>query len=220
MVKRAVLVLSLVFLSAGAGMTATLTVPPGTIFNCRLSQTLSTASNSQGQLFAATLVEPLVVSGNQIVPAGATIRGRIASLNRPGRIKGVGKMLLAPETLAFPNGQTVTINAVLLHAYGAPGARIANPEGVVRGPNAHMRDLKEVGVGIGGGGLLGTMIGGFHGAFVGGVIGGAAGLVDSFRRRGPDLTLPRGTELKFELSRQLVVTRSGIAEYDLSSRQP
>jgi len=218
MVKRFVLVLSLVILSAWAGRAATLTVSPGTVLNCRLSQTLSTALNSQGQLFAATLVEPLVVNGNQIVPAGATIRGRIASLNRPGRIKGVGKMLLAPETLAFPNGQTFTINAVLLHAYGAPGARIANAEGVVRGPDARLRDLKEVGVGIGGGGLLGTMIGGLHGAFVGGVIGGAAGLVDSLRRRGPDLTLPRGTELKFQLSRQLVVTRSGVAEYNLSSR--
>ncbi|HET7101755.1 MAG TPA: hypothetical protein VFJ52_11440 [Terriglobia bacterium] len=218
MVKRAVLVLSLFVLSTCAGMAATLTVPPGTVLNCKLSQTLSTALNTQGQLFAATLAEPLVVNGNQIVPAGATIRGRIASLNRPGRIKGVGKMLLVPETLALPNGQTFTMSAVLLHAYGAPDARIANPEGVVRGPDARMRDLKEVGVGIGGGGLLGTMIGGFHGAFVGGVIGGAAGLVDSLRRRGPDLTLPRGTELKFQLSRQLVVTRSGVAEYNLSSR--
>ena len=218
MVKRAALVLSLVLLSAWAGMAANLTVPPGTVLNCRLSQTLSTALNTQGQLFAATLAEPLVVNGNQIVPAGATIRGRIASLNRPGRIKGVGKMLLSPETLALPNGQTFTINAVLLHTYGAPGAHIANPEGVVHGPNARVRDLKEVGIGIGGGGLLGTMMGGLHGTFVGGLIGGAAGLVDSFRRRGPDLTLPRGTELKFELSRKLVVSRSGVSEFDLSSR--
>lgn len=218
MVKRAVLVLPLIFLSAWAGRAATLTVPPGTVLNCRLSQTLSTALNTQGQLFAATLVEPLVVNGNQVVPSGATIRGRIASLNRPGRIKGAGKMLLSPETLAFPNGQTFTINAVLLRAYGAPGTRIANPEGVIRGPGGRLRDLKEVGIGIGGGGLLGTMIGGFHGAFIGGLIGGTAGLVDSLRRRGPDLTLPRGMELKFQLNRQLVVTRSGIAEYDLSSR--
>lgn len=169
-------------------------------------------------MFAATLAEPLIVNNTQIVPAGATIRGRIGSLVRPGYIKGVGKMLLVPETLAFPNGQTFTLNAVLLEEYGAPGARIANPEGVVRGPDARMRDLKEVGIGIGGGGLIGTIFGGFHGGFLGGVIGGTAGLVDSFRRRGPDLTLPRGTEHKFQLSGQLVVTSTGIAEYNLSSR--
>lgn len=218
MVKRAALVVSLLILSAWAGAAATLTVPPGTILNCKLSETLSTSSNSQGQLFAATLAEPVLVNGSQVVPAGATIRGRIASLSRPGRIKGAGKMLLVPETLAFPNGQTFAVNGVLLQAYGVPGARIANAEGMVRGPDARMRDIKEVGIGIGGGGALGTMIGGLHGAFIGGVIGGAAGLVDSFRRRGPDLTLPRGTELKFQLNRQLVVTRAGVAEYNLSSR--
>ena len=218
MVKRAFLVASLVILSAWAGMAATLTVPPGTVLDTKLSQTLSTALNTQGQLFAAVLSEPVVVNGNQIVPAGATIRGRIAVLSRPGRIKGAGKMLLVPETLAFPNGQTFTINAVLLHAYGAPGARIANAEGVIQGPTGRMRDVKEVGIGIGGGGLLGTMIGGAHGAFIGGLIGGTAGLVDSFRRRGPDLMLPSGTELKFELNRELAVTRPEVVEYKLSSR--
>ncbi|TAM83627.1 MAG: hypothetical protein EPN47_05825 [Acidobacteria bacterium] len=218
MVKRTVLAVSFVILSAWAGRAADLTVPPGSVLNCRLSQTLSTATNIQGQMFVATVAEPLIVNGTSIVPEGAMLRGRIGSLDRPGHIKGVGKMLLVPETLAFPNGQTFTVNAVLLEEYGAPGTRIANPEGVVRGPDARMRDLKEVGIGIGGGGLIGTMFGGLHGAFVGGVIGGAAGLVDSFRRRGPDLTLPRGTELKFQLNRQLVVTRTGIAEYNLSSR--
>ena len=218
MVKRAVLVASLVILSAWAGVAATLTVPPGTVLDTKLSETLSTALNTQGQLFAAVLSEPVVVNGTQIVPAGATIRGRIAVLNRPGHIKGAGKMLLVPETLVFPNGQTFTINAVLLHAYGAPGARIANAEGVMQGPTGRMRDVKEVGIGIGGGGLLGTIIGGAHGAFIGGLIGGTAGLVDSFRRRGPDLTLPSGTELKFELNRELAVTRPGVAEYKLSSR--
>ncbi|HET9178531.1 MAG TPA: hypothetical protein VFQ24_09270 [Terriglobia bacterium] len=218
MVTRAALVVSLIILSAWAVLAADLTVPPGTVLNCRLSETLSTATNLQGQLFAAALAEPLVVNGAQIVPAGATIRGRIGSLSRPGRIRGVGEILLVPETLAFPNGQTFTVNAVLLEEYGAPGARIASPEGVVRGPNAVMRDLKEIGIGIGGGGLLGTMLGGLHGTLVGGVIGGAAGLADTFTRRGPDLTLPRGTELKFQLNRQLVVARAGVAEFDLSSR--
>jgi hypothetical protein len=218
MVKRAVLVVSLVILSSWAGWAATYTVPPGTVLNCKLSQTLSTRLNTQGQFFAATLDEPLVINGNQIVPAGSTVRGRIGSLVRPGRIKGAGKMLLVPETLAMPNGQTFTVRAVLLHAYGAPGASVTNSEGIVKGPNARMRDIKEVGIGIGGGGALGTLFGGFHGAFIGGLIGGTAGLVDSLRRRGPDLTLPSGTELKFQLSRQLVVTRSGVAEYNLSSR--
>lgn len=218
MVKRGALVISLVIFSCWAALAASHTVPAGTVLNCRLSQTLSTRLNYQGQSFTATLVEPLAVNGNQIVPAGATIRGRIASLGRPGRIKGVGKMLLVPQTITLPNGRILDVSAVLLHVYGAPGAKVANPEGTIKGPNGRMRDLKEVGIGAGGGGLLGTVIAGLHGTVVGGVIGGAAGLLDSFRRRGPDLTLPSGTELKFQLSRKLVVAHSGVTEYSLDER--
>lgn len=48
MVKRAVLAVSFVILSAWAGKAADLAVPPGTVLNCRLSQTLSTATKHSG----------------------------------------------------------------------------------------------------------------------------------------------------------------------------
>jgi hypothetical protein len=218
MVKRALLVVLLVVSSWAILWGASYTIPAGTILNCRLSETLTTQLNNQGQAFSATVSEPLLVNGQAIIPAGATVQGRIASLMRPGRIKGVGEMVLSPETVSMPNGQTFKLNAVLLHAYGAPGATVVDPEGLVKGPNAHRGDLSEIGIGTGGGAFLGTVLGGFHGAVVGGLIGGGAALADRLRRRGPDLALPTGTELKFQLTRQLVVMRSGIGEYNLSSR--
>jgi hypothetical protein len=218
MVKRALLVVLVVVSSWSLLWGASYNVPAGTILNCRLTQTLTTGLNSQGQSFAATVAEPLVVDGQVVIPTGATVQGRIASLSRPGRIKGVGEMVLSPETISMPNGRTFKLNAVLLHAYGAPGARVVDSEGLVKGPNAHKGDLMEIGIGTGAGTFLGTLVGGFHGAFIGGVIGGTAGLVDRLRRRGPDLALPTGTELKFQLTHQLVVMHSGVAEYNLSSR--
>jgi Bacterial conjugation TrbI-like protein len=218
MVKRALLVVLLLLSSWSLLWGASYTIPAGTILNCRLTQALTTQINSQGQSFAATVAEPLVVNGQEVLPAGATVQGRIASLSRPGRIKGVGEMVLSPETLSMPNGRTFALKAVLIHAYGAPGASVADAEGLVKGPSAHRGDLTEIGLGTGGGTFLGTLLGGFHGAFIGGMIGGGAALVDRLRRRGPDLALPTGTELKFQLTRQLVVMRSGIGEYNLSSR--
>ena len=219
MVKRALLVV--LFASCGGTLLwgASYTVPAGTVLNCRLTQTITTQINSPGQAFAATVAEPLMIDGQEAIPAGAVIRGRIASLNRPGRVKRVGEMVLSPETLSMPNGQTFTLKAVLLHAYGAPSARVSDTEGLVKGPNAHKGDLTEIGAGTGGGAFLGTLLGGFHGALIGGLVGGAAGLVDRLRRRGPDLALPTGTELKFQLTQQLVVLRLGVSEYKLSSRQ-
>ncbi len=218
MVKRALMVVLLVASSWSVVWGASYTIPAGTVLNCRLSQTLTTKLNNQGQAFTASIAEPLMINGQEAIPIGTTVRGRISSLDRPGRIKGVGRMMLSPETLSLPNGRTFTLKAVLLHAYGAPGAQVVGSEGLVKGPDAHRGDLLEIGIGTGGGTFLGTLVGGLHGGFVGGLIGGSVALADRLRRRGPDLALPTGTELKFQLTQQLTVTGSGIAEYKLSSR--
>lgn len=178
-------------------------VASGTTLNCRLTQTLSTRVNFQGDLFSATVAEPLIIDGREVIPVGATVQGRIAQLEHPGRVHGVGLMRLSVESLTFPDGRTFPLNALLITAYGAEGARMAGTEGTVKGPSSRLKTLEEVGMGMGGGGFLGTIIGGFHGAVVGGALGGVAGFVDTMRKRGKDLTLPAGTELKYQLNREL-----------------
>lgn len=219
MVKRALLVVIFAICSGALLWGATYAIPVGTVLNCRLSETLTTQINNTGQTFSATLSEPVMINGQEVIPMGSIVTGRIASLTRPGRIKGVGEMVLSPETVAMPNGQTFTLNAVLLHAYGAPGARVSDSEGLVKGPNARQGDFTEIGLGTGGGTFVGALVGGLRGGLIGGLIGGGVTLADRLRRRGPDLALPTGTELKFQLTRQLVISRMAVAEYNLSSNQ-
>jgi hypothetical protein len=92
-------------------------------------------------------------------------------------------------------------------------------EGNVKGPGSKLRDLEEIGAGMGGGGFLGTLIGGFHGAVIGGAIGGGAALVDTFRRRGKELTIPAGTQLNYQLTRALEV-HHGARRDTITRRQP
>ena len=219
MVKRAALLMCFVALCCSTGWGANHTVPAGSVLNCRLSQTLTTKLNSPGQAFAATVSEPLIINGKEIIPVGATIQGRISSISRPGRIKGTGEMLLSPETIAFPGGQTYSLSAVLTNAYGAPDAIVADPEGLVKGTNPHtsQSELRYIGIGAGGGSLLGILAGGFHGALIGGAVGGAAGLFAHFAKHGPDVALPTGTELKFQLTHELVLKSPGIAEFSMNS---
>jgi hypothetical protein len=205
MVKRALLGILFTLLSVSIVRAETFAVPAGTTLHTRLLQTLSTKLNFQGDSFVATVSEPLVIGGKHIIPVGSTIEGRIAWLRRPGRIKGVAEMRLDAEKVNLPDGRSFAINAVLVNAYGAEGAKVVDEEGYVRGPRSLKKDLEEIGLGMGGGGFLGTLIGGFHGAVVGGVIGGAAGLADTLRRRGTELTLPTGTQLNYQLTRDLVV---------------
>jgi hypothetical protein len=205
MVKRALLFAVAVLLSVTFGRAETFTIPAGSTIHCRLVQTISTKLNFQGDAFTAEVTEPYVVNGVEIIPVGSTITGRIADLLRPGRIRGVGEMRLAAEQIAFPDGRTAQINAVLLTAYGADGVKVDNVEGLVKGPSSRFRDIKEVGLGMGGGGFVGTLFGGVHGALIGGIIGGGAALADTLRKRGQDLTLPTGTQLNYQLTRPMLV---------------
>jgi hypothetical protein len=211
MVKRALLFSVAVLLSVSFGRAETFTIPSGTTIHCRLTQAISTKLNYQGDQFAATVTEPYVVNGEQIIPVGSTITGRIADLMRPGRIRGVGEMRLAPEQITFPDGRTTQFNAVLLTAYGADGVKVDSMEGLVKGPSSRMHDIKEVGLGMGGGGFLGTILGGVHGTLIGGIIGGGAALADTLRKRGQDLTLPTGTELNYQLTRPMLVVQTSHA---------
>lgn len=206
MVKRALSAVFLVVASVGLARAENHTVPVGTTLHCRLTQTLSTKLNFQNDLFTATVTEPLFIDGHDVIPVGSTLEGRIARLERPGRIKGVGEMRLLAEKLTFPDGRSFPLNAILVNAYSMEGARVVGEEGSVKGPSSRLKDLEEVGLGMGGGGFLGTIIGGFHGAVIGGAVGGMAGFVDTLRRRGRDLTLPQGTQLNYQFTRELVVS--------------
>jgi hypothetical protein len=216
MVKRALLGILLTVLCVSVARAETFAVPAGTTLHCRLLQTLSTKLNFRGDSFVATVSESLVIDGRHIIPAGSTVEGRISWLARPGRIKGAGEMRLDAEKVNFPDGRSLAVNAVLVNVYGAEGAKVAGEEGSVKGPRSRLKDLEEIGVGMGGGGFLGTLIGGFHGAVIGGAIGGAAGLADTLRRRGTELTLPTGTQLNYQLTRELVI--QGGTPHETASR--
>lgn len=220
MVKRALLSGLLLLAGLSFARAENFSIPAGTTIHCRLTQALSTKLNFQGDPFRATVTEPYVVNGREIIPVGSTIEGRIAELTRPGRIRGVGEMQLTVSQIIFPDGRLFPLNAALLSTYGAEGVKVTGEEGIVKGPSSRIRDVEEIGLGIGGGGVLGTIIGGVHGAFIGGVIGGAAGLADTFRRRGKELTLPTGTELNYQLTHDLVVDnqapRASVSQENLS----
>ncbi|MBZ5544294.1 MAG: hypothetical protein LAO07_11540 [Acidobacteriia bacterium] len=207
MVKRALLcALLAIAVVASLAQAETYSVSAGTTLRCRLTQTISTKLNLQNDPFTATVTEPLIIGGKQIVPVGSTVDGHIAWLVRPGRIRGVGEIRLDAEKITFPDGRSYSLSTILVKAYGAEGAKVQDEEGSLKGPSSRLKDIQEIGLGMGGGGFLGTIIGGFHGAVIGGALGGAAGLADTLRRRGTDLTLPTGTQLEYQLTRELVVT--------------
>jgi hypothetical protein len=215
MVKRALLSLFLIpscwtlLLAESPTRGEQVSVPSGTMLHCRTIQTLTTKLNFQGDSFTANVAEPVLVNGHEAIPVGATITGRIAFMERPGRIKGVGLMRLTAEKITFLDGRSVPLEATLLSAYGAENARVVGSEGLVKGPGSGFADVKEIGGGSAAGGVLGLIL---HHPWIGFAVGGTAGFVDRVRRGGKNLTLPAGTQLNYQLARALEITPVGLAQ--------
>jgi hypothetical protein len=182
-----------------------LTVPAGTLVHSRITQTLTTKLNYQGDAFSASVSEPVTLNNREVIPVGATLQGRIAQMSRPGRIKGVGQMRLNVEQITFPDGRSFPVTAVLMTAYGAEHVKVVGNEGVIKGPSSRVADEEEIGAGTAGGTLLGLIFG--H-PIIGAAFGATATTVDRLRRRGKDLTIPAGTQLNYQLTRALEIPRS------------
>lgn len=179
-------------------------VPSGTTVHCRLAQTLTTGLTRLGEPFTANVSEPVIIGSREAIPAGAKIEGRVAWMERPGRIKGVGEMRLLPEKITFSDGRSYPLGALLISANGAEGARVTSEEGTIRGPSSRMSTAKEVGGLAAGGGVFGLIV---HHPVLGIAVGGAAGFLDRVRKRGQDLALPQGTQLDYQLTRALEISR-------------
>jgi hypothetical protein len=210
MVKRALLPVFLAVLSSPLILAESLprgekvSVPAGTTLHSRLAQTLNTKLNFQGDSFTATITEPLIMEGRDVIPVGSILEGRIARLERPGRVKGVGQMRLTAEKISFPDGRSFPLSAILVTAYGAEKARVVGTEGTVKGPSSRLQDVEEIGGGTVLGGIMGLL---FHHPLLGATVGGTAGFVDRLRRRGKQLTIPSGTQLNYQLTRALEIYR-------------
>jgi len=222
MVKRVLLAVCLTFLGVSLAQAESLArgerinIPAGTMIHCRVTQTLTTKLNFQGDPFTATVSEPVMVEGREAIPVGAVIEGRIALMERPGRIRGVGQMRLTADRISFPDSRTFPLSAVLMTAYGAENAKVVGSEGTVKGPSSRLQDVKEIGGGTAVGGVMGLL---FHHPWMGATVGGTVSLVDRLRRRGKDLNIPSGTQLNYQLTRALEVSREDRREVS-SQRNP
>lgn len=166
----------------------TATLDAGTTLNLALQTELTTKTAQVGDAFTATVSSPIVVGNRVVVPEGATVRGHVVSTAQPGKMSGKGMMQLAFDELEF-NGKTYNVASVGDTIWGKGGTG---------------KDAAMIGGGVAAGAVLGKVLGGS--AAKGAVIGGAAGTAASLMTRGPQLEMPAGTPVAFQLDRDVTVT--------------
>lgn len=166
-------------------------VPEGTRIEVVLDQSLSSKTSSDGQGFSATVVDPIVVDGQEVIAKGAHARGVVTSAKAAGRFKGASELGLALRTIEV-NGQRYEIRA-------------STPELSKKGKGK--RTGAMVGGGAGGGALIGGLAGGGKGALIGGLIGAGAGTGGAAFTGNRDVELPAETGLTFRLVKPLEIQR-------------
>jgi hypothetical protein len=138
----------------------------------RLMNDLSSAFTEQGQPFRSRVASDVLEGGNVIIPTGSEINGRVVEVSS-GHLGGHGTLLLRPETVTLPNGETFRLHAVVS---GAPGTHTrVGAEGTISPDSRLKRDGIEYGAAVGGGAATGALLGGPVGALAGSLVG--AGLV-------------------------------------------
>src|ERR1019366_4680082 len=70
------------------GLPSALTIKPGTFVTVRVEQELSSDRNQQGDVFNASLAQPIVVDGVVVAQRGQTVMGRVAEAMKAGRAQG------------------------------------------------------------------------------------------------------------------------------------
>jgi len=179
-------------------------VPAGTALMVKLDTTLATFSNKPGDPFQAKVSQPVMLSGKIMIPAGATVEGRVTKVNEPRRISGKPTIAILPEAVIFPSGERYFLDATLVDTSLGRGSDV-DTEGQFKGSGYDKRDKIETGAGTAGGMLIGGLAGGPVGLVVGGAVGAGATTVHWLAKHRSAI-LPAGTELTLELNRPLAIT--------------
>ena len=178
-------------------------VPAGTALMVRLDTTLATFSNKAGDPFRGSITQAVMVNGQTLIPAGATVEGRVTKVSEPRRISGKPSIGILPEAVIMPTGERYYLDATLTDT-NIPGTDVSS-EGQFKGAGHDRRDQLETGGGTAGGMLIGGLAGGPVGVAVGGAIGATATTVHWLSKH-RSATLPAGTQLTLELNRPLTFT--------------
>ncbi len=179
-----------------AAVPPSLTIPAGTLVTVRLMGGLSSDVNQQGDSFSATLEQPIVVDGWVVGRAGQIAVGKVVSVQKAGRVKGVSSLGIALSELPVVNGRQLPVESQL----------IQTSAGTSKG-----RDAVGVATTTGLGAAIGGAVDGGYGAGIGAAAGVVAGVAGVLLTPGRPTVMPPETLLTFRLQEPVTINTQNSA---------
>ena len=161
-------------------------VPAGQEIDVRLERELSSETAQVEDRFTATTMVDLYQGNDVLIPAGATMRGVVSSVNKATRTDRKGSLTVAFDQVTI-RGRSYPIRATVTQALESEG---------IKG------EVAKIGAGAGVGAIIGGILGGAKGALLGVLIGGGGTIAAT---EGKDAVLPAGTVLRVRFEQPLQI---------------
>jgi hypothetical protein len=205
--------------SARHGSSEKIWIPAGTRVAVVLENGISTRGAKAGDSVYFHTSFPITQNNRIVIPVGSYLRGELIESKRPGRVKGRGEFRMRLDTLIFPNGYTVDLNATPRSA-DSGGKETMDSEGKVTGAGGKGKDVQTVAETTATGAGIGAIADGAKGLGIGAGIGAVAGLGAILLTRGPEAELPRGSTLDIVLEHELALDSSQIQYSNVGQAMP
>jgi hypothetical protein len=162
-------------------------IPAGTVIRVRLNQEVGSKVSQTGETFTGSVMDPIVVGGRTLIPAGATVSGEVTDAKSAGRFKGGAELAITIRS--------VTVGGVPHALSASTVSRVSTGKG--------KRSAALIGGGAGLGALIGGLAGGGKGAAIGALAGGGAGTAGAGMTGNREITLPAESAVSFKLTQSL-----------------
>lgn len=178
-------------------------IPEGTEFKLVLHTAINSKKSKKGDVVITTLLDPVYVEEQKVLPKGIRVYGRIQEVHGAGHRGKSGSLYVLFNRLILPDGQKVAISGSLTEVFasrnGGDGSSV-DAEGDLKGGGASK--LKRV-ILFGAPAAGGVAAGGIGVGIAAGV-GGA--LAAYFLPKGKQAELPAGSLIGMRLDRDLTFT--------------
>jgi hypothetical protein len=165
------------------------TLPANTNIAVRLIHPIDSNEAKEGDTFAASVAEPIVIGGRTVIDRGADARVRLVDLQKSGKIKGRTELAVVLDSIVVRGVSTRIETGEVLKTSGSQGKNTA----------------VKTGVGAGVGAAIGAIAGGGKGAAIGAAVGGAAGAASQIFTKGQRVKIPSETVLEFSTTRAVTL---------------
>jgi hypothetical protein len=167
----------------GAGAMSGITLPVDTHITVRMIDSVDSQTARLGQIFKASIDEPVVLNDQQVIPRGADVLTKLVDDQQSGKIQGRTVLTLALVSINV-NGRMVDVTTTDVRT--ASSSRSARTGAMVGGGAAL-------------GAIVGAIAGGGKGAAIGAGSGAALGGGAQVLTNGQQVKIPSETRLTFRL---------------------